>query len=60
MLIEYSLVRGETIASSANLSNLRVLQSGPATLLEFKTLIFLDTDSSEIEKGESVWIGVTS
>ena len=60
MLIEYSLVRGETIASSANLSNLRVLHTGPATLLEFKTLIFLDTDSSEIEKGESVWIGVTS
>lgn len=60
MLIEYSLVRGETIAGSANLSNLRVLQSGPVTLLEFKTLIFLDTDSSEIEKGESVWISVTS
>ena len=60
MLIEYSLVRGETIAGSANLSNLRVLQSGSATLFEFKTLIFLDTDSSEIEKGESVWIGVTS
>ena len=50
MLLPYNLVSGETIAGSANSSNLGVIQSAPAALFGFWALIFLDTDSSEIEK----------
>ena len=50
MLLAYSFVSGETIAGSSNRSNLNVIQSGPAALFGFRALIFLDTNSSGIEK----------
>ena len=58
MLLAYSLVSGETIAGSANRSNLGVIPSGPAALFGFRALIFLDTDSSGIEQEEIVlyWV----
>lgn len=58
MLLAYSFVSGETIAGSSNRSNLNVIQSGPEALFGFRALIFLDTNSSEIEKEEIVCTGV--
>ena len=60
MLIEYNSVSGETISGSANRSSLGVIKSGPAVLLGFRALIFLDINSLEIEKEEIVRIGVSS
>ena len=60
MLLAYSLVSGETIAGSANRSNLGVIPSGPAALFGFRALILLDTDSSGIEQKEIVCTGEPS
>ena len=60
MLIEYNSMSGETIAGSANRSSLGVIKSGPAALLGFRDLIFLDINSLEIETEEIVRIGVSS
>ena len=51
---------GETIAGSANRSSLGVIKSGPAALLAFRDLIFLDINSLEIQTEEIVRIGVSS
>lgn len=58
MVLAYSFVSGETIAGSTNRSNLGVIQSGPAALFGFRALIFLDTNSSGVEKEEIVCTGV--
>ena len=60
MLLANSLASEETIAGSANRSNLGDIQSGPAALFNFKALIFLDTNSSGIEQEEIVCNGVPS
>ena len=39
---------GETIAGSANRSSLGVIKSGPAALLGFRDLIFLDINSLKL------------
>ena len=60
MLLAYSLVSGETIAGSANRSNLGVIPSGSAALFRFRALFFLDTDSSGFEQEEIVCTGEPS
>ena len=60
MLLAYTLISGETIAGSANRSNLGVIPSGSAALFGFRALIFLDIDSSGIEQEEIVCTGEPS
>ena len=49
-----------TTAGSADSSDLGVTSSGPPALLGFRTLNFLDIDSSEIEMVEIVCVSVGS
>ena len=51
---------GETIAGSVNRCSLGVIKSGPAALLAFRDLIFLDINSLEIQTEEIVRVGVSS